>query len=68
VIRDLVLTLTLVALIFLAAHQPTPVKTVQVDYCVVDKRVAGQDARGMWHFGWGKLYAPCSEQDIFRNI
>jgi hypothetical protein len=68
VIRDLILTLTLLAVIFVAAHQPAPVKTVQVDYCVITYRAAGKDESGQWHFGWARGYGPCYLQDIYRNI
>lgn len=67
-IRCLILTLTILALIFMAANQNPPSRMVQTDYCVVDMRVAGKDDLGHWRFGWGKMYRPCVEQDIFREI
>lgn len=33
--RDLILTLTILALVSIFAHQPAPVKATQVDYCLV---------------------------------
>lgn len=67
-IRAGILAVTICLIIFAIYNQPRPVSDHQVAYCVVDKRVAGRDEQGEWHFGWGKMYAPCSEQDIFRNI
>lgn len=67
-IRAGILAVTICLIIFAIDNQPRPVKVVETPYCVVDKRVAGRDEQGEWHFGWGKLYAPCDQQDIFRNI
>lgn len=68
-IRDLVLTLTILAIIFLVANRPPPSRMVQVDCCVVDQHVAVKNpTTGEWMTGWGKGYAPCDQQDIYRNI
>lgn len=67
-IRDLVLTLTIVAFVFLAAHQPGPSRLVQTDYCIVTRKAAAKDPSGQWHTFWAEGYGPCSEQDIYRNI
>ena len=66
-IRSLVLTLTILAIIFLAANQPPPARMVEVPYCVVDFRAAGKDQFGVWHYGWGEGYGPCHLQDRFYN-
>lgn len=66
--RDLILTLTILSLIFIAANQPQPVKDNQVSYCVVDVYQGAKDRQGNWHFGWAPMYRPCSEQDIYREI
>jgi hypothetical protein len=63
--RDLVLTATFLAIIFLAAHRNPPSRMVETPYCVVDKRVAVKDLLGNWNFSWGKAFAPCSQQDRF---
>lgn len=39
-IRDLVMTLTFLALIFMAANQNPPHRMVQSDYCPIDYRAA----------------------------
>ena len=63
--RALILLLTILAVIFLAAHRNPPSRMVEVPYCVVDKRMAGKDPFGRWQFRWGEMYAPCSQQDRF---
>lgn len=68
-IRNLVLLLTILALIFIAANQNPPSRMVEVAYCVVDVRAAGKNPlTGEYEYGWAKMYRPCSEQDIFRQI
>lgn len=67
-IRAVIFSATIAALLCMYLDRPKPVKAVQVDYCVADKRVAGKDENGEWHFAWGKMYAPCDQQDIFRDI
>lgn len=65
-IRDLVLTLTILALIFMAANQNPPSRMVETPYCVVDVRAAGKNPlTGEYEFGWVQMYRPCSEQDRF---
>lgn len=66
--RDFILTLTILGIIFAIDHQPRPVKDNQTAYCVVDVYQGAKDQLGNWHFGWGPMYRPCSEQDIYRNI
>ncbi len=66
--RDAILTATILALIFIAAHWPQPVKSVEVPYCVVSYKAAGKDAAGEWHTGWAYGYGPCSLQDSYRQI
>lgn len=67
-IRAVIFSATISALLCMYLDRPKPVKVVQTDYCMVDKRVAGKDDMGRWRFAWGKMYAPCSQQDIYRNI
>ena len=66
--RDLILTLTILAIIYTAAHPPQPVKDNQTPFCVISERVAQKDMFGNWHVGWGQGYGPCSLQDIYREI
>jgi hypothetical protein len=66
--RDLILTLTILSIIFIAANRPQPVKDNQTPYCVVDVLQAAKDRFGNWQTGWGKMYGPCSTQDIYREI
>lgn len=66
--RDFVLTVTILAIIFTADNWPRPVKDNQVAYCVVSVYQGAKDQEGNWHFGWGPMYRPCAEQDVYRNI
>jgi hypothetical protein len=65
VARDLILTATILAIIFLAAHRNPPSRMVEVPYCVVDQRYAVKDRSGKWHFGYTDAYGPCHLQDRF---
>lgn len=67
-VRDAILTATIVALIFLAAHQPPPVKDNQVPYCQITYKAARKNLFGEWETGWATGYGPCSLQDIYREI
>lgn len=73
-IRDLVLTVTILSIIFMAVHQPRPSRMVETPYCVVDrligsKELAIKDGKPVleWKFEWGEVYAPCSQQDRFKD-
>ena len=66
--RAVIIAATFAALIALYEDRNPPSRMVQVDYCPVDTRVAGQDEAGEWHFGWAKMYRPCTELDRFENI
>lgn len=66
--RDLILTLTILSIIFIADHWPKPVRDNQVPYCVIVERVAQKDRFGNWQTGWGQGFGPCSLQDIYRQI
>ncbi len=67
--RDLILTLTVLALIFIADNWPRAVKDNQVPYCVVTFKAARPlpDGSG-YETGWAQGYGPCSQQDIYREI
>lgn len=67
-IRAGILAVTICLIIFAAANQPKPVKSDQVDYCVITYKVAGKDADGEWHTGWARGYGPCSLLDRYENI
>ena len=66
--RDLVLTVTFLLLIYTAAHQPPPVKSVETPYCVVTFKAARKNLAGEFEFGYAQGYGLCSLQDIYRNI
>jgi hypothetical protein len=67
-IRDLVLALTICAIICIAANKSPPSRLVQTDYCQVDKRIAFRHPEtGQWVFGWGSGFGPCNQQDRFFN-
>jgi hypothetical protein len=66
--RAIILALTAFALICLWLDQPKPIKSVQVDYCLVDMKVAAPDQFGVWHKFWAKGYGPCSDLDRYENI
>ena len=80
--RAVILAATIAALICIWGDRPAPSRMAQVDYCVIDKRMASKEyaMRGgqplldeagepiwRWRFEWGELYAPCSQQDRFVN-
>ena len=67
-IRAGVLAITICLIIFAVDNRPRRVEVVETPYCVVDKRVAGKGMDGEWQFAWGKIYAPCNQQDIYRSI
>jgi len=68
-IRDLVLALTICAIIHILANQHYVSRLVQTDYCVVDRRIAMTNpVTGKIEFAWGRGYGPCNQQDIFREI
>ena len=67
-IRAVIIAATFAVSYCLWQDQPPPAKVTEVPYCVIDFPVAGKDELGNWHYGWGKGYGPCSQQDIYRNI
>jgi len=68
-IRAVVLSATIAALLTLWMDKPKPPKKItQVDYCQVDLRVAVKDELGNWRFGWGSMFRPCSELDRYENV
>lgn len=67
-IRAVIVSATIAALIIGWLERPTPVKSVQVDYCVIDYKAAGKDQFGNWHTGWAKGYGPCTLLDRYEQI
>lgn len=83
-LRDAILTATILALIYIAANQPKPVKDMQVSYCEIDQRKASKafgiypdgspaldengKQRWLWQFSWEKAFGPCSELDRYETI
>jgi hypothetical protein len=66
--RSLVLLLTILALIYMAANWPRPVEVVETKYCVIDFPAAYKDRDGKWVKVWGRGYGLCSEMDRFEFI
>lgn len=83
-LRDAVLTATILALIFIADNQPKPVKDTQVPYCEIDQRTASKalgiypdgspafdengQRRWLWQFSWEKSYGQCDLLDRYEFI
>lgn len=68
-IRAVIFSATVAALVVVWRDQPKPVQTVQVAYCVIDQRVAGKHPiTGEWVFAWAQMYGPCDQQDKFFEI
>lgn len=67
-VRDAILTVTILALIYIADNHPRPIKSAQVDYCVIEYKAAGKDLFGNVVTGWAKGYGPCKLQDKFFEI
>lgn len=67
-IRSVILSATIAALFVMWKERPTPVKSVQTDYCVIDYPAAAKDEFGVWHFGWGRGYGLCKLQDKYFDI
>jgi hypothetical protein len=66
-IRAAVLALTAAMLFCMWLDRPTPVKSVQVDYCMITYRAAAIDQRGDTHIIWTKGWGPCSQLDRYEN-
>ncbi|MFK4647236.1 hypothetical protein ABIF96_005810 [Bradyrhizobium ottawaense] len=67
-IRATILAVTGAILLCLWLDRPMPVKTVQVDYCMVSYRTQAFDQFGLPHIIWTQGYGPCSQLDRFENI
>lgn len=67
--RDLILTLTILAIIFTADNWPKPVKAAEVvPYCIITYKALGKDMFGRKVVGWASGCGLCSLQDIYREI
>ena len=66
--RDLILTLTILAIIYTADNWPKPVKDNQTPFCVISERVIQKDIFGNSSVVWGRGFGPCKLQDIYREI
>ena len=68
--RDLILTLTAVALVYVADNWPKPVKPVEtVPYCIIDFPTGRiHPLTGEWQKGWGRGYGPCTLLDRYEEI
>ena len=68
-IRAVIISATIAALVVMWRDVPKPVKDEQTAYCVIDYKAAQRHPlTGEWVVGWGKGYGPCSLQDIYREI
>lgn len=68
-IGAMIAAITIAALIALAADRPPASRLVQTDYCAVDQPVMARNPRtGKSKKMWVPGYAPCSQQDIYREI
>jgi hypothetical protein len=67
-VRAVLLALTAATLLCLWLDRPTPVKSVQVDYCVISYRALARDQFGLPHIVWTQGWGPCSQLDRFENI
>ncbi len=68
-LRNLILTVAILGLIFVGHHWPRAVKDNQTPYCVVTFKAARPlpDGSG-YETGWAQGYGPCDQQDIYREI
>jgi len=68
-IRAVILSATIAALVTMWRDNPEPVKDNQAPYCLVDVLQAMRHPlTGEIMTGWGPMYRPCSEQDSYREI
>lgn len=68
-VRAGILAVTISLLIGIAAHPLPPSRLVQTDYCFQQYRAAAKNpVTGEVVFGWARGYAPCSQQDVYRQI
>lgn len=67
-IRAIVFSATIAALICLWLDRPTPSRLVQSDYCVITYKAAQKNELGEWETGWATGFGLCSLQDIYRQI
>jgi hypothetical protein len=65
--RVVILALTVAMLIGMWLDRPSPVKTVQVDYCWISYRAQAVDQYGLPHIVWTKGFGPCSQLDRYEN-
>lgn len=67
-IRAAILAVTAAVLLGMWLDRPAPVKSVQVDYCVISYRAQAFDQFGIPHIIWTQGYGPCSQLDRYENI
>jgi hypothetical protein len=68
VIRAAMIAFALAVLIYALIDQPKPVKSVQVDYCMISYRALARDQFGLPHIIWTQGWGPCSLLDRYENI
>jgi len=68
VARDAILTATILACIFLWAHQEPPIKSIKVDYCAqVGGRYMARDQYGGKHIIWSHGWGLCKDMDRYEQ-
>ena len=66
-IRAILITFALSVLIYAYLDRPKPVKSVQVDYCMISYRALARDQFGLPHIVWTSGFGPCSLLDRYEN-
>lgn len=68
-IRAVILSATIAALVTFWMDQPAPVKDNQEPYCLIQYKAAQRHPlTGEWMTGWAQGYGPCRLQDSYREI
>lgn len=68
-IRAIILSATIAALVVMWGDKPKPVVDDQEPYCLISYKAAMRHPlTGELVFGWAQGYGPCRLQDIYREI
>lgn len=67
-VRVVILTLTVIALIYIFSHQPKHVEAKVIPYCEIDFPAAWKDRHDKWQFGFGHSWGPCELMDRYEEI
>ena len=67
--RAVIISATIAALLCILLDHPAPVKSPQVDYCKITYKGGGKHPlTGELVTGWVQGYGPCYLQDEYKNI